>query len=243
MRKRITLALIWIFASSCAAPQSSAPQMENSPQPYFTVARPPTATPNLLPAATLLPTALSVSQIVCRPTANSALWCFALIQNDGDDTLEDVSARINLLDESGTIRASQTAFTLLDGIPPKSALPLYAFFSNVPADLEPQIQLLSATQKNATDAPTAILDATLAQIDRNGKRAQVSGRVYLPAESNAATQIWIAATAYDDDGAIVGARRWQGGALQPGGTLDFQFDVFSVGGEIAALEFVVEAKR
>ena len=64
----------------------------------------------------------------------------------------------------------------------------------------------------------------------------------MPAESNAATQVWVAAVAYDVNGTVVGVRRWEGGALTPGSSLNFDFSVSSVGGEIEAVEFVVQAR-
>jgi hypothetical protein len=88
----------------------------------------------------------------------------------------------------------------------------------------------------------ATLDNIIAQIDWDGKFAQVSGQIFLPTESNAANQVWVAAVAYDANGTVVGVRRWEGGALQPGSWLSFDFSVSSVGGEIEAVEFFVQAR-
>jgi hypothetical protein len=64
----------------------------------------------------------------------------------------------------------------------------------------------------------------------------------LPAESNAASQTWVAAVAYDESGRVVGVKRWEGGRVQPGGSLNFEMTVASLGGRMKRVEFAVEAR-
>ena len=121
-------------------------------------------------------------------------------------------------------------------------MPVYVFFPKQSADVTPQVQILSALQASANRYLPAILDNTLAQIEWDGHRAQLSGGVYLPPESQAATQTWVAAVAYDRNGTVVGVRRWEGGAIQPGTSITFSFAVSSLGGDIEAVEFFVQAR-
>lgn len=193
-------------------------------------------------ASTPTPIPAPVTQANCHPTADSGLWCFALIQNNSADLLENISAQVTLFDENGNQLASQTAYMPLDILQPNTSMPVYIFFANQPANAMPQVQLISAMQGNASSYLPATLDNTVTQIDWDGRSAQVGGQIYLPAESTAATQVWVAAVAYDKHGTVVGLRRWEGGALQPGGWLRFDFSVASVGGEIEAVEFFVQAK-
>lgn len=200
----------------------------------------PGSTQTQADASTPTPAPAPVTQTVCHPTANNGLWCFALIQNNTSGFLENTSAQITLGDQRSSI-----AFTPLDIIPPNSSIPVYVFFPDTPAELgiNPQAQVLSAIQLSAN--PPRYLKATLnntaAQIDWNGRAAQLSGEIFLPAESSAATQVWVAAVAYDQNGIVVGVRRWEGGAIQPGGRLKFNFAVSSLGSAIDAVEFFVEA--
>lgn len=196
----------------------------------------------LAAASTPTPVPAPVTQAVCHPTADSGLWCFALIQNDTDGMLENVSAQITLLDNENNIVASEIAFTPLDIIPPRSALPVYVFFPQIAESVTPQIQVLSAMQGDNARYLPAVLTSAAAEIAWNGKTAQLSGQIYLPAESRAAAQVWVAAAAYDKNGTVVGIRRWEGGALQPGGMTGFQFTVSSLGGVIEAVEFFVQAR-
>ena len=199
----------------------------------------PSAPPSI--ASTLTPVPAPVTQAACHPTADSGLWCFALVQNSSATTLENVSAKITLFDENNNALASQIAFMPLDVIAQNTSLPVYVYFPNMPVNVNPQIQILSAMPGGQAYLPAA-LNNTSAEIDWNGKNAQVRGQVSLPAESNAATQVWVAAVAYDVNGTVVGVRRWEGGALTPGSSLNFDFSVSSVGGEIEAVEFVVQAR-
>ncbi|MBK8419263.1 LysM peptidoglycan-binding domain-containing protein [Candidatus Villigracilis saccharophilus] len=198
-----------------------------------------------VPAGAFTPTPVPapVTQTVCHPSADGGLWCLALIQNNTDELIENVSAQITLLDENNTSLASQTAFAPLDIIPPRSSLPVYIYFdSKIPAKYSIQVQVLSANQlplNNPRYLPAAI-QKSIAQI--NGRTAQLSGQILLPAESSAATQVRVVAVAYDKYGIVVGMKRWEGGAIQPGGSISFSFFVSSLGAEIDAVEFFVETR-
>ena len=105
-----------------------------------------------------------------------------------------------------------------------------------------QVELLSAIQSSNSNYLPATLNNTIAKIDWNGLTAQLSGQIFLPAESTAATQVWVAAVAYDKDKRVVGLKRWEGGAMQPGENIPFSFLVASLGSAMDAVEFFVEAK-
>lgn len=195
----------------------------------------------LAAASTPTPVPAPITQAVCHPTADHGLWCFALIRNDSAAPLENISAQITLLDENNNAVASQTAFTLLDIIPSNSALPVFVFFPDTPSNLVLQVQLLSAVQGGTSRYLPAVLNNTVAQIAWDGRSAQLSGQILLPAESQAASRVWVAAVAYDKDGQVVGIKRWEGGAIQPGGSISFSFLVASLRSAIDAVGFVAQA--
>ena len=89
----------------------------------------------------------------------------------------------------------------------------------------------------------ATINNTLVEINAEGHSARVTGQVLLPGQSKAASQVWVAGTAYDDAGRVVGVRRWESSAgLSPGGSIPFEFMVSSIGGTIARVAFAVEAR-
>lgn len=196
-------------------------------------------------ASTPTPVPASIKQIECYPTTDHGLWCFVLLHNDFPDIIENISAQVTLVDSNGMVVASRTALLPLNILPPNTSLPLYVFFGpEISSDVKAQVQLLTAIQI-ASDDPRylpAIINNTSIQINRNGLSAQVSGQVSIPPESSAATQVWVAAVAYDENGRVVGVKRWEGGAIQPGGNLPFNFAVASAGPKIDKVELVVEAR-
>lgn len=191
-------------------------------------------------ASTPTPLPVPITQTVCYPDSSAGTHCFALIQNNTTNILENVSVKINLLDEANNVITSETAFTILDIIPANSSLPVYIYFPNVNQIVNPQAQLLSAIQGNSSNHLPAVIQNSIAEI--NGNYAQVRGRIYLPPESQTATQVWVAAVAYDKNKNIVGVRRWEGGEIQPGSSINFQFSVASLSQDIEAVEFFIQAK-
>jgi hypothetical protein len=89
----------------------------------------------------------------------------------------------------------------------------------------------------------ATINNTLVQVNVDGRGARVRGQVLMPGDAQDARQVWVAATAYDETGRIIGVRRWEwDDGLASGGSLPFEFSVFSLGGRIERVEFAVEAR-
>jgi len=75
-----------------------------------------------------------------------------------------------------------------------------------------------------------------------GLTAEIGGDVTSQADKDAG-QVWVAAVAYDDNGSVVGVRRWEAAnALPAKGRLSFSFNVYSVGRGIAKVDLLVEAR-
>jgi LysM repeat protein len=197
-------------------------------------------------ASTSTPMPAAVKQIECYPTADQGMWCFVLVYNDTPDVIENLSAQVTLLDADGSTLASSSALSPLNILSPDSSLPLMVFFPPVvPADTQPQVQLLTGIHLQPDDKRylPATLHNTLTEIDGSGRSAQVSGTVLLPEDAQPARLVWVAAVVYDRSGRVVGVRRWESTAgIASGGSLDFAFVVSSLAGEIGRVEFAVEAR-
>lgn len=174
------------------------------------------------------------------------MWCFVLIHHDFPDLMENVSAQVTLVTSGGTAVASQTALLPLNVLPPNTSLPLAVYFPpEIPADVKPEIQVLTAIRLLPEDERylPATVNSTLVQVNADGRSAQVTGQVLLPEDVRAASQVWVAGTAYDGTGRVVGLRRWEwNDGLAPGGSLPFEFTLSSLGGRIERVEFAVEAR-
>jgi Membrane proteins related to metalloendopeptidases len=192
------------------------------------------------------PVPLSIQQIECYPTADKGMWCFVLVHNDFSDFMENESAQVTLVDASNTMIASQTALLPLNILPPNTSLPLTVFFPpEVPLDVKPKVQILTAIRLLPNDERylPATINNTSVQINEDGRSAHVSGMILLPNYAKPAGRVWVAGTAYDEAGDVVGVRRWESSAgLSPGGNLPFEFILSSIGGKIMRVEFAVEAR-
>jgi LysM repeat protein len=192
------------------------------------------------------PAPFTIQQIECYSTADQGMWCFVLVHNDFPDFMENLSAQVTLVDSNNTALASQTALLPLNILPPNTSLPLTVFFPpEIPFDARPQVQVLTAIRLLPNDErylPAAV-NNTLVQVNADGRSARLTGQVLLLSEMQAASQVWVTGTAYDEARRVVGVRRWEStSSLSPGSNLPFEFTVASLGGKIEQVEFAVEAR-
>jgi LysM repeat protein len=195
-------------------------------------------------AVTPTPAPIPITQTICHRTADSGLWCFALLHNDTGQSVENPTVLITLTSADGAIIASEPASFPLDILPSNASLPAYVYFPDMDPSAQPQAQLIHAlpiAQQDQYYLPVE-LDNTLVQIRGTGFTAQLSGQIHLAAGSATAQQVWVAAVAYDLNGSVIGLRRWEGGPIQPGTSLSFDFGISSAGGPIVSVEFVAQGK-
>src|SRR5258706_8059621 len=192
------------------------------------------------------PAPFVVQQIECYPAADKGMWCFVLAYNGSSDFMENLIAQVTLVDSNNNFIASQAALLPLNILPPNTALPMTVFFSpDIPIDAKPQVQVLTAIRLLPNDERyiPATINNTLVQVDADGHSAQVSGQVLSQSQKSVAHQGWVAGTAYDEAGRVIGVRRWESSeSLSAGGSLPFEFLISSIGGKIAKVEFAVEAR-
>ena len=234
------------FGVSLADLQAANPEVSPNSMSVGQALKIPSDPANPSGEPTPMPAPFTVKQITCYPSADGGMWCFVLAHNDFSDVLENVSAQVTLAaGANGNSLASQTAWLPLNILPPNTSLPMAVFFAPpIPADAKPQVQVLTAIRLLPGDARylPATIQNVLVQVDWNGHSAQVSGGIFLPAESKAAASVWVAATAYDELDRVVGVRRWAGGGIQPGTSLPFTLTVSSLGGRVTRVEVAVEAR-
>jgi len=234
------------FGISMDALQAANPEISPNAMSVGQVLKIPSNPENPSGEPTPTPVPFTIQQIECYPTADKGMWCFVLAHNDFSDFMENISAQVILVDASGTAIASQTALSPLNILPPNTSLPLSVFFPpEIPWDAKPQVQVLTAIRLLPNDERylPATIHNTFVQVDEDGRSARIGGEVLLPSRAKAASQVWVAGTAYDEAGHVVGVRGWESGAgLSPGGNLPFEFLISSAGGMIAQVEFAVEAR-
>src|SRR5574341_1733843 len=195
------------FNVSLDALMAANPEVDPNAMSVGVTLRIPSSPRNPTGESTPTPVPFPVQQIVCYPTSDRGMWCFALAYNDSNDLIENVTAQMTLLDQSGQTIASQVIPLPLNILPPHTALPLTVFFApDIPSDARPRAQILTAIRLLPGDGRylPAGLQNTLVQVDWSGLSAQVSGQVILPADTKPARLVWVAAVAYDSAGRVVG---------------------------------------
>jgi len=187
---------------------------------------------------------VQVSEPVCLPASRGGWWCTAWVQNDQASNVSSVSVTFTLVDASGGQLAAINTPTLLEWLPPSSRIPAAAYFPPpIQAGSSVTAVLGSAVAMDAAAKRFLPVEIQTGQITVEGRLAQVSGRVVLPADSSSEIgTIWLAALAYDQEGNLVGARRAE---IPPagvdGGVTEFIIYVYSASPDIERVEVLAEA--
>lgn len=198
------------------------------------------------PADAPPPATLELSAPACSPAANGSLWCLTAATNPNAEALENIEVRITLLAENGNALAVETAIVPLNLLPAGERLVLAAFFAAPPpawasARAETRAALL-ISEPNDRYLPIQIEAYTVA-LHSGGRAATVQGTLRLPPESENASLVWLALMAWDAEGNPLGVRRWENPAgLAAGGTLAFEFEVYSLSSAIASVTLLAEAR-
>jgi len=209
-----------------------------TPMPQATA----TATGELSPTAT--PLFANLQEPDCYLDALGGLWCFVLVENDQIGALENVSGVITLT-EGDEIR-QETAILPLNLLPAGKSLPLIAYFQpqvssefTVSAQVDFLLPVMPDDQRYLT---TEIKNLKLT-LQKDDRAADVTGEIHLPEGERGAEYVWVNATAFDEDGNVLGVRRWDRTDPVPAGEiLNFNLTVYSMGGAIERVDLVVEVR-
>lgn len=196
---------------------------------------------------TATPVPVTIQQVQCYPNQDGSFYCLALLKNDHPETLQDLSVLISLVGSDGTILNSQTAYSLLDLLPPGKSIPLIALFqAPIPQNWQPQTRLLTASFMRSTGSfyPSITLLNNLVEVDWGGLNARIHGQAVLSASNRQASRVWVLAVAYDQVGNVIGFTRWESNSsLSYPDQLSFDFSVASLGPQIDHVEVLVEAAK
>lgn len=200
------------------------------------------------PNSSPTPVPLLLSGPDCWPSGDGGLWCFLLARNDQPGPLENISVKVRVGGEgsqgSQAAILERSAYGLLDRLPPGKSLPLAVFFpAPLPGAARASAELLLSFPVAEGDG--RYLDPTLEEVTvsiaPDGLSAALNGQIALA--SGKASVAWLAAAALEADGRVVAVRRWENpAALEAGKPQDFALDLFSLGGKIARVEYLAEAR-
>jgi hypothetical protein len=213
----------------------------------------------VIPSPTPIP--MVIGEPICYQSAEGGMWCFLLVENVHNEAVENVSARLALVDLSGDLVVESEATTPLNVLPEFRSMPIMVYFPPpLPDGLTPQADLVSVLPLSPDNSRylEASVEMEFEQISDNNIQAVVSGYVSLVGGQDPATLVWLAVVAYDEQGVVVGVRKWEAyfsdtedipeqavrleKPLQVGRKLPFEVTVYSFGLPIASIDILVEAR-
>ncbi len=193
------------------------------------------------------PVGVTLGKVHCANNQDGGVWCFVPVYNGQSFSVESVSAIIRIASKGSKQVLSQPANAPLDLIPAKASLALSAYFPPATAAAPDQAsaELMTALPVQGNDQRylSVKIDKPQFQLNADGLSAQASGNIILNAKKAKASKVWVAATAYDLAGDVVGLRRWESDKpLSSSAELNFTFDVYSINEPISRVEILAEAR-
>jgi LysM repeat protein len=195
-----------------------------------------------IPETVPTPTAVLVDwqQPDCYHTGDGGAWCILTVRNQLETDIENISAVIGLFTPQGTNITNQVAYSLLNILRAGDTMPLMNYFpAPLPAEFVAQGEILSGLAVPDGDTRYLDLEASVQSVDisSDGIQAMVTCEVVLPNGMPQPAQLWVLLVAYDSNGNIVGARRWESM-----GETQFELPVYSIAGQIDRVEALTEAR-
>ena len=160
------------------------------------------------------------------------MWCYALVENSHNISLENVSLAFNIYDADQVLVKSQIAFSPLNILYPGQSIPVGVFIPDTQAN-QNQINttLLTAYSSDRTDPLVMISDYSL-EYSRENTIAHVSGIFEILDGGLQGGQVWIAGVGFSEGKPAV-VRKWISAAgLEPGKPYPFDLQLYSLGPRI-----------
>lgn len=187
----------------------------------------------------------SLSEVSCFPSSENGLMCFWMLQNENDFALGDISAQISLINKDGSVMASQVALMPFNLLGAGESLPVASFFPSI-LNTFASVQARVLTAYQAPEPEQRSIPSTFSelsiQIEADGLSARATGKYGLSNPGQSASQTWVLAVAFDDEGRVVGIRRWESsGAISSGELKDFSVAVYSMGPLIHQVQVYIDS--
>jgi len=193
------------------------------------------------------PLKLDSGPLTCTRFRGDGIQCFLLIRNSQNLPVENLQARIILGNEQTGEVKEQLTTAPLNILYPGQAMAISAFFSSpVSAPFQSRFEMVRA--QAVQDGNNRYLETKLENqqvtISSNALSAKVYGEISLAASTGTASAVWVAGIAYDNEGNVVGVRRWESNSpLSAGQKIPLAFTVYSSGAAIERVDVLLEARK
>jgi LysM repeat protein len=160
----------------------------------------------MLPTPTPLP--LGVRGVAFHETPVGSLWCLGEVVNTAAYTITNVQISVALFDAAGERLVQADVFAAADLIPPGERAPFGVLFTNPPSTwATPQVTIVRSEAAGALADLYVPIAVTSVEGQPSESQFQVSGTVQNVSTEQAAGNVYVIATSYDDQGLVTGFRQ------------------------------------
>ena len=185
---------------------------------------------------------IQISDPDCTQMRDGGLWCAVVLENQGQEDLEDIVVTFSFRDSDGNVIEERSAPTIMRFSAAGTAIPAVVFLEHIPSlYADTHAVLFSALAVEASTPTYLTVEIEEETHTLNGKEGVISGRMRVEAEQDRdRADIWIGAVAFDGDGAVVGVRRVES-SVATNEIFDFGITIYSSAGSIDRVELYTEA--
>jgi len=185
---------------------------------------------------------IQISDPDCVRTRDGGLWCAVLVENHGQEDLENVVVTFSFRDSDGNVIEEKSAPTLMRFTAAGTAIPTVVFLEHIPLMyVDTHAILFSALAVETSTSTYLTVEVEEETRTLNGMEGVISGRMRVKAEQDRdRADIWIGAAAFDVDGAIIGVRRLES-SVTTNEMFNFNITIYSSVGSIDRVVLYTEA--
>ncbi len=185
---------------------------------------------------------IQISDPDCVRTRDGGLWCAVLVENQGQEDLENIVVTFSFRDSDGNVIEKRSVSTLMRFAAAETAIPAVVFLEHIPSMYaDTQAVLFSALAMETSTSTYLTVEVEEETRTLNGMEGVISGQMRVEAEPDGdRADIWIGATAFDVDRAIVGVRRLES-SVTTNEMFNFNITIYSSSGSIDRVVLYTEA--
>jgi LysM repeat protein len=205
----------------------------------------------LIPVATLPPTNLTpeptpiqlpLEGLNCLPDAEGGVWCFVWVNNTSSEAYENVTIGFNLADLQATQVFSSQGTAPLNILLAGEKIPVALYFPGpVPQPFQKSAQFVSAVPYNPESGRYLPINIEVTS-DNPALEDQLVSIKGIFTLDEPASNVAIVVVALDEQGNLVGLRRWQSTLSEPTKEGAFQIDLAAMSGKIVEYLLFAEAQ-
>jgi len=185
---------------------------------------------------------IQISDPDCARMRDGGLWCAVIVENQGQEDLEDIVVTFSFRDSDGNVLEERLAPAIMRFAAAGIAIPAVVFLEHIPSlYAATHAVLFSALAVEASTLTYLTVEVEEETHTLNGMEGMISGRMRVEAEQDRdRADIWIGAVAFDNDGAVVGVRRVES-SVATNEIFNFSITIYSSAGSIDRVELYTEA--